>query len=101
MELHGRYDRFAKDWTFRHSEDRIDRVGKKYQWIAFYEIMGILSDNYKFKDDYASNGYGEYELFHGTWQSLLRDINPSLITRDKCLFLMLKMLVLRRKNIMV
>lgn len=84
VELHGRYDRFAKDWTFRHSEDRIDRVGKKYQWIAFYEIMGILSDNYKFKDDYASNGYGEYELFHGTWQSLLRDINPSLITRDKC-----------------
>ena len=57
MELHGRYDRFAKDWTFRHSEDRIDRVGKKYQWIAFYEIMGILSDNYKFKDDYASNLY--------------------------------------------
>lgn len=81
--LHGQYDCFAKDWTFRHSQDRIDRIGKKYQWIAFHEILGILSDNYKFEDDYANNGSREYELFQGTWQSFLRDINPSMIARDK------------------
>lgn len=83
VELHGQYDRFAKDWTFRHSDDRIDRVGKKYQWIAFHEIMGILTDNYKFEDDYANEGSGGYEYFHGTWQSFLRNINPSMITRVK------------------
>ena len=58
VKLHGRYDRFAKDWTFRNSERRIDRIGKKYQWIAFHEIMGILSDNYKFEDNYANEGSG-------------------------------------------
>ena len=83
VKLHGRYDRFAKDWTFRNSERRIDRIGKKYQWIAFHEIMGILSDNYKFEDNYANEGSGGYELFHGTWQSYLRNINPSMIAREK------------------
>lgn len=79
--LHGNYDRFAKDWTFRNSDNRIDRIGKKYQWIAFHEIMGILADNYKYEDDYANEGSGGYELFHGTWQSFLRNINPSMIAR--------------------
>lgn len=84
VELHGRYDRFAKDWTFRNSEGgRIDRVGKKYQWIAFHEVMGILADNYRFEDDYANEGSGGYEVFHGTWQSFLRNINPSMIARAK------------------
>ena len=84
VELHGRYDRFAKDWTFRNSEGgRIDRVGKKYQWIAFHEVMGILADNYRFEDDYANEGSGGYEVFHGTWQSFLRNINPSMIARER------------------
>jgi hypothetical protein len=83
VNLHGNYERFAKDWTFRNSDNRIDRVGKKYQWIAFHEIMGILADNFKYKSDYANKGYGGYELFHGTWQSFLRNINPSLIVRGK------------------
>lgn len=83
VNLHGDYDRFAKDWTFRNSDNRIDRIGKKYQWIAFHEIMGILADNYKYEDDYANEGSGGYELFHGTWQSFLRNINPSMIARLK------------------
>ena len=82
VELHGRYDRFAKSWTFRNSDDRIDRVGKKYQWIAFHEVMGILADNYKFRNDYVSESSEGYELFHGTWQSFLRNINPSMISRE-------------------
>lgn len=83
VNLHGEYDSFAKTWTFRNSDNRIDRIGKKYQWIAFHEIMGILADNYKYEDDYANEGSGGYELFHGTWQSFLRNINPSMIVRVK------------------
>lgn len=44
--------------------------------------MGILSDNYKFNNDYANEGSGGYELFQGTWQSFLRNINPSMILRE-------------------
>ena len=63
VNLHGAYDRFAKKWTFRNSDKRIDRIGKKYQWIAFYEIMGILADNYKYEDDYANEGSGDTSCF--------------------------------------
>lgn len=80
-ELHGQYDHMAKEWTFRHSDNRIDRVGKKYQWIAFHEVMGILADNFKYEDRYANNGQGGYEIFHGPWQAFLRNINPSMIYR--------------------
>ena len=80
VNKHGEYDSFAKNWTFRHPDDRIDRIGKKYQWIAFYEIMGILSDNYKYK---TIDGYGGYGLFNGAWQSYIRNINPSMIIREK------------------
>ena len=45
--------------------------------------MGILADNYKFEDEYANEGSGEHEIFHGTWQSFLRNINPSMIAREK------------------
>lgn len=83
VNLHGDYDRFAKDWTLHNYDNRIDRIGKKYQWIAFYEILGILADNYKYKDDYANEGSGGYELFHGTWQFFLRNINPSMIAKVK------------------
>ena len=80
VNKHGEYDSFAKNWTFRNPEDRIDRIGKKYQWIAFYEIMGILSDNYKYK---RIDDYGVYGKFNGTWQSYIRNINPSMIIREK------------------
>lgn len=81
-DLHGHYDQFAKNWTFGHSENRIDRIGKKYQWIAFHEIMGILADNFKYEDSYANDGRGGYEIFHGPWQSFMRNINPSMIVRE-------------------
>lgn len=81
IKLHGRYDEFARGWTFRHSDDRIDRIGKKYQWIAFYEIIGILSDNYKFENKYSYFNENKYEYFNGPWETYLRNINPSIITR--------------------
>lgn len=86
VNLHGRYDRLAKEWTFRYSDKRIDRIGKKYQWIAFHEIMGILADNYKYEDDYANDGSGGYELFHGAWQSFLRNINPSMVAKERVVY---------------
>ena len=81
IKLHGRYDELARGWTFRHSDDRIDRIGKKYQWIAFYEIIGILSDNYKFENKYSYFNENKYEYFNGPWETYLRNINPSIITR--------------------
>ena len=31
----------------RHTEDnRIERIGKKYQWIAYHELLARIADHY-------------------------------------------------------
>jgi hypothetical protein len=47
----------------RHSEreDRIERIGKKYQWIAYWEILGRLADNYPMSRRYDELPGGPYD----------------------------------------
>ncbi|QPL46915.1 ATP-binding protein [Halomonas sp. A40-4] len=59
-------------------EHRIERIGKKYQWIAYHELTGRLSDialvEGRFQDD--------PELYHGPWQVGTREMDPTnLVTR--------------------
>lgn len=55
----------------------IERVGKKYQWIAFYELLAILSDNYR----YIDQGYADLkqDQYVGAWQFdiSLREFDPT------------------------
>ena len=60
-------DRHAKD-------DRIERIGKKYQWIAFHELLARIADNCKFTPFYSDQS-GPYD---GPQQFLGRDIDPTL-----------------------
>lgn len=61
-------------------EHRVERIGKKYQWIAFHELTGRLSDiallDGRFRDD--------PELYYGPWQVDTREMDPTiLVTRTK------------------
>lgn len=78
-KIHGQYDAYTATSMHRH-ENKIERIGKKYQWIAFHEIFAILSDNYKFKDGWRED---RHEYFKGTWQAFLRDIDPATTTLNK------------------
>ncbi|WP_139380405.1 hypothetical protein [Maledivibacter halophilus] len=40
---------YSHDTVSRYSDKRIERIGKKYQWIALYELLAKLSDNFKRK----------------------------------------------------
>ena len=52
-----------------------ERIGKKYQWIAYREILAYISDHYQYRGWYGGDeGDRAYE---GPWQELLRDIDPS------------------------
>ena len=81
-ELHYRFD----DWVNRYdgsgrSEHKAERIGKKYQWIAYHEFMGMLADNYKYKEDNWLDPIGYYT---GPWEPHIRDIDPTLqIKNDK------------------
>jgi len=56
---------------------RIERIGKKYQWLALYELGARLADNCAFIGDrYGDRRPGRY---NGESFGSLRDLDPSLL----------------------
>ena len=51
-----------------------ERMGKKYQWLAYHEILSRLSDNYEFRGDELTN---KLSIYSGPWQQNYRDIDPT------------------------
>lgn len=66
----------------RHNTNKVERIGKKYQWIAFYKILAKISDCHKLNIKYSDRSSAEYK---GSWNPYVRDFDPSLnlINRDK------------------
>ena len=57
----------------RHDTKKIERIGKKYQWIAFYNILARISDYHRIKEwDKPSR------VFEGPWDPYVRDFDPTL-----------------------
>jgi len=83
LELGWRSDLFGEhDGTMaRHPRFPLgagrERVGKKYQWIAYHELLARLCDNYEFKGEPPRRRLGAYL----SARQLLRcrDIDPSLL----------------------
>jgi len=78
-ELHGQFDRCVNYYRLDRSEHKPERIGKKYQWIAFHELLARISDNFEFKEESWSNSLGKYE---GPWQLSIRDIDPSCTLKE-------------------
>jgi len=65
------------DYSGRNSP-KVERIGKKYQWIVFYQILARLADNY----DYYERPYSDEKTeFSGAWAPFVRDFDP---TRALC-----------------
>lgn len=80
VKLHGEFDSNAHERQHR-SSTREERIGKKYQWIAFHEAIAVIADNYYFLPDGRYKPNKDY--FQGTWQLYLRDIDPTIITKKQ------------------
>lgn len=76
-----RFESFERLLSGGRQERRIERIGKKYQWIAWHELQARLSDHLYFVGD----GWGENpgSVFEGPWQIRARDIDPSLLIRGE------------------
>lgn len=80
VELHGRYD-----WECRSSVrvgiqlGKRERIGKKYQWIALYELAAQVCDHYKMAlhDDVFGNCHQEY--CQGSFEPNIRNIDPTVL----------------------
>ncbi len=78
VERFGEFDRFTIGYKGREAS-KAERIGKKYQWIAYHEIMALIADHFKygerFSDDITDKSY------EGPWQDHFRDIDPSCTLR--------------------
>jgi len=62
------------------SEHNVERIGKKYQWIAFYDLISMLADNFQC----AGDSYDSIGHYDGPWQITYgRNIDPSVLIRSK------------------
>ena len=59
--------------NYTRSERKAERIGKKYQWIAYHEVLAYISDHFQFCQDWGDHNYD------GPWQIGLRDIDPSVV----------------------
>jgi hypothetical protein len=77
-ERFGHFARFSIGYHGREAS-KAERIGKKYQWIAYHEIMGLVADHFQYGDR-----FGELDgdqAYYGPWQDHLRDIDPSCTLR--------------------
>lgn len=57
------------------SNKHIERIGKKYQWLAFYELLSHMADNLIYVSGYSDDP----NVYDGPWQISERNIDPSLL----------------------
>ncbi len=74
MDRFGHFDRFLVRYDGREAS-RAERIGKKYQWIAYHEIMAFISDHFQYREQFREEE-GD-QAYEGPWQIHLRDIDPS------------------------
>ncbi|MEQ8464203.1 AVAST type 2 anti-phage system protein Avs2 [Coleofasciculus sp. E1-EBD-02] len=80
VERFGNFDRRINYNDIR-SANKPERVGKKYQWIAYHEFLAHVADNLEFVGDVGLDD--SPQSYEGPWQisSETRDIDPSLLLR--------------------
>lgn len=73
----GEYDNGK--YSHSRSENETERMGKKYQWLAFYDIMGQLTDVCGMRYDYYSTEPLKDRNIHYPWYSEEYDyFDPSM-----------------------
>jgi hypothetical protein len=76
-ELFGAFD--ARVTSGGREEHKSERIGKKYQWIAYHEFLAKVSDNCEFIGESWPRHPRQYD---GPWQAgYVRDIDPSCVLR--------------------
>jgi hypothetical protein len=80
VEKHGEFDRNVGSGRGRPNAHE-ERIGKKYQWIAFFEVLARVSDNYTmYENSYSKNS--KPVQYIGPWEPYVRDIDPTVTLKE-------------------
>ena len=72
IERFWEFDRLKIGYQGRGAS-KAERIGKKYQWIAYHEIIAYISDHFQYLIE-----DGKVGRYDGPWQDDFRDIDPSV-----------------------
>ena len=75
-EYFGEHDQHCGSYD-RHQTVKIERIGKKYQWITMYNMLARISDHCKMVDRWSYSTKEEVK-FEGAWEPYVRDFDPTL-----------------------
>lgn len=78
----GHFDSMISQGSRGRTEHKSERIGKKYQWLAYHELLARLSDNYHFRGDNYIGNNDNKQGYKGSWQLSIRDIDPSCLLKD-------------------
>ncbi len=74
-EYFAEYDKHRNSYD-RHHVKRIERIGKKYQWITMYNILARVADTHNIKSWDWKDKIGL--VYEGPWDPYVRDFDPTL-----------------------
>ena len=72
----GEHDQHCGSYD-RHRTVKIERIGKKYQWITMYNMLARIADHCKMVDRWNYSVKEEVK-FEGAWAPYVRDFDPTL-----------------------
>ena len=76
-----RFGTFDNQRGYNRTNHRVERIGKKYQWLALQELLARMSDNLAFLGNpWVEDTKNPPINYRGTRQIDTRDIDPSLLT---------------------
>ena len=55
IERFGQFDQYI-NWNAGRNAAKPERIGKKYQWIAYHEILAYLADHYQYRPSFTVDG---------------------------------------------
>lgn len=75
--LFGVYDQnVERNNKTRLNNPKVERIGKKYQWIAMNHILARVADHQRKFDIYSL--HKKFDEYEGPWNPFVRDFDPSL-----------------------
>lgn len=81
VEKHGQYDRNIR--YISREKPTIERIGKKYQWIALHKLAAYVADNYEMVAPWSQFHEEELISCKGSFEPHVRDIDPTVIKKKE------------------
>ena len=75
-EYFGEHDRHCGSYG-RNQTIKVERIGKKYQWITMYNMLARISDHCRMVERWNYPVKEEVQ-FEGAWEPYVRDFDPTL-----------------------